>query len=479
MKRALSMLVVSLFTLLWITARAADYSALYQQLPVAVAQPAEPQIPELSVTLSDFGAKGDGLTLCTDAFAQAIKTLSDKGGGRLVVPAGIWLTGPITLQSYINLHLEKNAILLFSPDKTLYVDNSGKSSRYLPGITANRCTDISITGQGIIDGNGGVWRPVKRGKVSDVEWKAYLAQGGVQRQDGNLYYPWQMKSGYADVADTPEHQEARRNDLFRIYNCSRILLSGVTFQNSPKFHVHPLNCEDVIIDGITVRCPWNAQNGDAIDISDCHRVLITGTTVDAGDDGLCMKSGNYNAKALVNGCEDILIDDNTVYHAHGGFVIGSESVCGMKRIVVRNCRFSGTDTGLRFKSAVTRGGKTQDLYIYNIVMNDIANEGIIFQCNYADRPAGSNGSTFDANVKPDKVPEFTDIHISDVTCVNVKTAIAASGVADLNCVHGIDIRDSRFVYNTTATKIDTATAQLTLTNVQLIPYKADAWPVQK
>jgi polygalacturonase len=463
---------------MWITARAADYSKLYQQLPVSVAQPEQPKIPKRSVQLTDFGAKGDGLTLNTEAFAQAIKTLSDKGGGHLIVPAGVWLTGPITLESHIDLHLERNALILFSPDKSLYVDNSKKTGRVRPGITAERCTDLSITGEGVIDGFGAVWRPVKRGKMSDVEWKAYLAQGGVQRQEGSLYYPWQLKSGFPDIDETPERQEGRRNDIFRIYNCERILLQGVTFQNSPKFHVHPHNSRSVILDGITVRCPWNAQNGDAIDISDCHRVLITGCTVDAGDDGICMKSGNRNEQALVNGCEDILIDDNTVYHAHGGFVIGSESVSGLKRIVVRHCRFLGTDTGLRFKSAVTRGGKTEDLYMYDIVMNDIANEAIVFQCNYADRPAGDKGN-FDANVKPDKIPEFTDIHIHDITCVNAKTAIAASGVEGLNCVHDIDIRDCVFVYNNKATVIDTTTAQLTLSNVQLVPLKASEWPVQK
>jgi polygalacturonase len=463
---------------LWISALAADYSKLYQHLPVSVARPEQPKIPKRSVKLTDFGGKGDGLTLNTDAFAQAISKLSEQGGGHLVVPAGVWVTGPITLQSHIDLHLEKNAIILFSPDKSLYVDNSRTTGRVLPGITASRCTDLSITGEGIIDGNGGVWRPVKRGKMSDVEWKAYLTQGGVQRQEGNLYYPWQMKSGFPDIDETPERQEVRRNDLFRIYNCERVLLQGVTFQNSPKFHVHPLNCRSVILDGITVRCPWNAQNGDAIDISDCHRVLITATTVDAGDDGLCMKSGNRNDKALVNGCEDILIDDNTVFHAHGGFVIGSESVSGLKRIVVRNCCFSGTDTGLRFKSAVTRGGKTEDLYLYDLVMNDIANEAIVFQCNYADRPAGDKGN-FDAGVAPKFIPEFQDIHIYNVTCVNAKTAIAASGVAGMNCVHDIDIRDAVFVYNQKATVIDTTTAQLTLTNVQLVPLKAEAWPVKQ
>jgi polygalacturonase len=143
MKRKLLLTALCLCTCLWISARAADYSKLYQHLPVSVAQPEQPKIPKRSVKLTDFGGKGDGLTLNTEAFAQAISALSNQGGGHLVVPAGVWVTGPITLQSHIDLHLEKNAIILFSPDKSLYVDNSRKAGRVLPGITATRCTDSS------------------------------------------------------------------------------------------------------------------------------------------------------------------------------------------------------------------------------------------------------------------------------------------------------------------------------------------------
>jgi polygalacturonase len=476
MKHRSLLLALCLCVALWSTARATDYTSYYEQLPVAVAQPELPQVPERTVRLTDFGAKGDGLTLNTDAFRQAIASLSAQGGGHLIVPDGIWLTGPIVLQNHIDLHLEQNAMILFSTDKRLYVDSTGTSRRFLPGISAQRVTDISITGSGIIDGGGAAWRPVKKGKVSDVEWKRYVEAGAVLRQEGQLLYPWQMKSGYADVYDTPEEQESRRNDLFRINNCERVLLSGVTFQNSPKFHVHPMNCRSVVMDGITVRCPWNAQNGDAIDLSDCHRALVVRCTVDAGDDGLCLKSGNASKGALVNGCEDIVLADNTVFHAHGGFVIGSESVCGMRRIVVQRCRFSGTETGLRFKSSVGRGGQSQDLYIRDIVMNDIVGEGIVFQCNYEDRKAGATSVAAPTTI--DRVPDFTDIHISNVTCVGAKVAIAASGIAGLNCVHGIEINDATFVYTQKATAIDTATAQLSLENVRFVPFRADSWPVE-
>lgn len=449
----------------------AQYSTYYKDLPVEVRQVEPFAIAERSVNLAERGATGDGATLNTDIIQKAIDELSQAGGGHLIIPQGVWLTGPIELKSGVDLHLERNAILYFSPDKALYIDSNPKASRVRACISANRCRNISITGLGTLDGNGAQWRPVKRMKVSDVEWKRFRKMGGVERQNGTLWYPWELKSGYPDVADTPEKQEKKRNDLFRINNCENVLLSGVTFQNAPKFHVHPFNSRNIILDGITVRCPWNAQNGDAIDLSDCHQALVVNCTVDAGDDGLCMKSGEYKPNALVNGCEDILLQDNTVYHAHGGFVIGSEDICGMKRIVVRNSTFSGTDTGLRFKSAVGRGGKTEDIYISGIMMADIQAEAIIFECNYADRPAGSKDSDI---VKPQemvKVPEFTDIHISDVVCRGTATAIAASGITGLNCVHDITVENSTFIYTAKATEIDSATASVTTQNVKFIKDK--------
>lgn len=447
----------------------AQYNSYYTDMPVELRKVEPFTIPDRSISLADRGAKGDGASLNTGIIQGAIDELSQAGGGHLVIPQGIWLTGPIELKSGVDLHLERNAVLFFSPDKALYLDSNPKASRVRACISATRCRNISITGEGTLDGNGAQWRPVKRMKVSDVEWKRFRKSGGVERQNGTLWYPWELKSGYPDIAATPEKQEKKRNDLFRINHCENILLSGVTFQNAPKFHVHPFNSRNIIIDGITVRCPWNAQNGDAIDLSDCHQALVVNCIVDAGDDGLCMKSGEYKPDALVNGCEDILLQDNIVYHAHGGFVIGSEDICGMKRIVVRNSTFSGTDTGLRFKSAVGRGGKTEDIYISGIMMTDIQAEAITFECNYADRPAGSKDSDIVKPEKLEKVPEFTDIRISDIVCRGASVAIAASGIEGLKCVHDITVENSTFIYSDKATEIDSATAVVTVKDVKFIP----------
>lgn len=460
-------------------ANAKDYSKYYQNLPTEVKPVVEVVIPDNAVSVTDFGGVGDGQTLNTEAFRKAISALVKKGGGRVVVPQGVWLTGPIVLKDNIELRVEKNAIVMFSPDKSLYIDKDGNSSRVDPCIKASKRKNIAITGEGIIDGNGAQWRPVKRMKVSDVEWQNFKEMGGVERDNGKLWYPWDMKDGSPNISDTPEAQEAKRNDLVRFTDCENILFEGVTFQNSPRFHVHPLNSRNIIIDGITVRCPWNAQNGDAIDLSDCHQVLIVNSTVDAGDDGLCMKSGKYKENALVNGCEDILIQDNTVFHAHGGFVIGSENICGTRRLVVRQCRFSGTDTGLRFKSGIGRGGETEKVYISDVVMTDIADEAIIFQCDYVNKPAGAaphqlprGGESQSANTAQPKasprggvegasafIPRFHDIHINNVVCRGAGTGIYAHGIEGYDCID-VTIENTKIVNATKETDIDDKTAKV-------------------
>ena len=460
-------------------ADAKDYAKYYQNLPTEVKPVVEVVITDNEVRITDFGGVGDGQTLNTEAFRKAISALVKKGGGRVVVPQGVWLTGPIAFKDNIELRIEKNAIVMFSPDKSLYIDKDGNSSRVEPCIKASKRKNIAITGEGIIDGNGAQWRPVKRSKVSDVEWKRFKAMGGVERNNGQLWYPWDMKDGSPNLCDTPEAQEKRRNDLVRFTDCENILFEGVTFQNSPRFHVHPLNSRNIIIDGITVRCPWNAQNGDAIDISDCHLVLIVNSIVDAGDDGLCMKSGKYKENALVNGCEDILIQDNTVYHAHGGFVIGSENICGTRRLVVRQCRFSGTDTGLRFKSGIGRGGETEKVYISDVVMTDINDQAIVFQCDYVDRPAGAaplspgGGVSHTASTAQPKasprgglegasgayIPRFHDIHINNVVCRGAGTGIYAHGIEGYDCID-VTIENTKIVNATKETDIDDKTAKV-------------------
>ena len=463
---------VAALLLLPVSMEAQDYSKYYQNLPVEVKQVSRPVIPANEINIKDVGGIGDGIAINTEAFSKGISKLNKLGGGRLVVPEGVWLTGPIAFKDNIELHLDKNALIIFSPDKRLYANPEAKpGDRVYACIRASKRKNIAITGEGIIDGNGEYWRPVKRNKVSDVEWNAYKKNiGGVEKSNGTLFYPWDTKHPDANIAETPEAQEKKRNDIIRFTDCENVLIEGVTVQNSPKFHVHPLNCKNVIVDGVTVRCPWNAQNGDAIDFSDINIGLIANCVVDAGDDGICMKSNKIKSKSPANGCEDIVIQDNTVFHAHGGFVLGSETISGMRRMVVRHNRFAGTDTGLRFKSGMPRGGKTEQLYISDIVMTDIKDEAIVFQCDYVDRPAGSDPNAVPTYTEEQKklAPEFQDIHISNVTCYGATTGISASGILGLNSVHDIHISNSTIVYTKTDKKIDEQTAKLNLKDVKLV-----------
>lgn len=422
--------------------------------------PAPAIIPERSVSLLDFGAVADGVELNTAAFARAFEALEKQGGGQLNVPAGIFLSGPIALPSCTDLHLERGAVILFSPDKKDFFD--GK--KVLPCISASHQHDLSISGEGIIDGNGAWWRPVKRSKVSDSEWKVFRRRGGTLSPDESLWYPFGLKH-YEDIAPTYTAQEKLRTHLIRFSDCERVSISGVTVQNAPKFHIVPQRCSDVTLRDVFVRCPWNAQNGDGIDIMQCVRVRISGCIVDVGDDGICLKGG-VGQKGLEGGpCKDILIENNTVFHAHGGFVIGSEFSGGMQDITVRDNVFSGTDTGLRFKSAPERGGLTQNIRISNISMTDIRDEAIVFQTDYADRPAGRESNK--ASTQKVFVPEFTDIAISGVICRGCRTAIRAKGT--LETIHGISVSDCVFFYTDKATDI-VAPEMIKTKNVRLISY---------
>ena len=459
-------ILVSLLSLVTaLTAWAGPYGTYYCNLPAAVAgkmaEPQLPVIPDNSLSLTAFGGVGDGVTDNTQAFTKAISALQKQGGGHLVVPAGVYVTGPISLKDHIDLHLERNAMILLTPDRAAHL----KDGKAVPGITASKRTDVSITGEGIIDGNGEWWRGVKRSKVSDTEWNAYKRMGGTVTPKGDLWYPFDLKA-FDNIADTYEAQEKIRTHLVRFTDCERVLIQGVTLQNSPKFHLVPQRCKDVIIDGVTVRCPWNAQNGDGIDIGQCKNVLIVRNTVDVGDDGICMKGG-AGAAALKDGpCDNILIEDNTVFHAHGGFVIGSEFSGGMVNIVVRNNTFSGTDTGLRFKSAPERGGKTENIWISDIYMSDIQGEAVVFETSYADRPVGKDDAT--AAETENFLPDFKDIHISRVTCRDARVGVKASGT--LQMIHDITLEDCLFFYTEEASQVDDA-GMLQLKNVRFETYR--------
>ena len=434
---------------------------LYKGLPFNMPEVQAPRIPSRSVNLQDFGGVPDGVTLNTQAFADAIDALVQKGGGRLVVPAGIWRTGPIGLQSHIELNVGKNAIIVFDPDQDLYpiIETNFEGldvRRCLSPIHAEGATDIAITGGGVIDGSGEFWREVKRRKVSDDQWKAILKRGGVVSEDGKNWFP---DEGYAKARatagslnypdpslDENEIKTFLRPVMVSLRNCERILLQGCTFQNSPCWNIHPLWCKDLTIKDITVRNPHYSANGDGIDIDACEGVILTGSSFDVGDDAICIKSGkDADGRRHARKCRNLIICDCTVYHGHGGFVVGSEMSGGVENIKVSNCRFIGTDVGLRFKSTRGRGGLVKDIWCDHIYMKDIVSYGVIFNLYYAGVAASDMA---DGVVEPivevdETTPEMRDVHFSDITCAGAKQAIFINGLPELH-VSGISFANSSF-----------------------------------
>ncbi|WP_163222823.1 glycoside hydrolase family 28 protein [Bacteroides sp. 214] len=425
--------------------KAGKYNQYYRDLSFNALEVPVPIIPNLNVSIVEYGGVGDGVTLNTQAFSSAITDLSNSGGGHLIVPEGVWLTGPIVLKSNIDLHVVKNAIVLFTPDKTQYPltppDAGTSGTRYQSPISAHYESNFSITGEGIFDGNGEHWRPVKRIKVSDVEWNSLLKKEGVAREDNGIWYPWVVKdkTTHKDDFASLEKLAKKRPRMLRFVACENILLQGVVFQNSPSFHVNMVLCHDIIIDGIMVRCPWNAQNGDGIDLSSCSNALIVNCSVDAGDDAICLKSGIGDAGRQRGPCSNIVIDNCTVFHGHGGFVIGSDTGGGMNNISVKNCRFIDTDTGVRFKSKRGRGGNVSNVFIDSIVMSDIANAAISFDSYYQEKtpfpdkaPEGGEISDVPYVAINQDTPSFKDIHISNIVCRDAGRALYINGLPEMN-----------------------------------------------
>ena len=442
------LLVAALASLLFACGNPAPDNDYYEGIPFEMPQVQLPQIPSRSILLTDFGAVGDGVTLNTEAFAKAMEELSRQGGGTLVVPAGIWLTGPIGFKSHTELHLQKDAIIVFSTDQDLYpvIDTNFEGldvRRCLSPLNALDATDIAITGQGVIDGNGAPWRELKKRKVGDDFWKTVVKQGGVLSEDGKVWYP---DEGYAKARatagslnyqdqslDEDEIKTFLRPVLLSFRNCERVLLEGVTFQNSACWNLHPLWCKHLRVKDITVRNPHYSTNGDGIDIDACENVLVTGSSFDVGDDAICIKSGK-DADGRRHGipCKNVVIKDCTVYHGHGGFVIGSEMSGGVENMWVSGCRFLGTDVGLRFKSARGRGGLVQNVWCDHIYMKDIPGEAVTFNLYYAGVAEADKAEAREEALLPvdETTPEFRDFHFSDIVCAGAKQAIYINGLPE-------------------------------------------------
>ena len=445
-------------------------------LPCAVEHVQPITFPEYTVLLTDFGAVGDGQTDNTEAFAAAMKHLKKQGGGHLIVPDGQWLTGPVKMVSNVDLHLENNAVILGSTNKELYVQASDSlrdgSKKCHALIYGSKLENVGITGYGTIDGQGIYWRPVKQKKVSEDQWEELLAMGGKVLADGNsknwkVWYPFNLNKEYniPNIATDPIVQEKMRPHLVNITDSKNVLMEHVHLLNSPKFHFVPTRIQNLIIDGVNIRCPHWAQNGDAMDPGNIQVALIVNCNISCGDDGICMKGGVGQKGVDAGPQRDFLIRYDTVYRAHGGFVIGSEFSGGMQRLVVKDCYFEGTDIGCRFKSAPGRGGWCEDIYCQDIIMKNIVEEAIHIESGYADKGAGVSAT--DKDNKDAFFPDWSNITFRRIMCVGSKQAVLIQGMKG-KPVHNLLFDDVMIIGNKHGIKMEFA-EDINFVNCQINP----------
>jgi len=417
-----------------------EIKAYTSNLPFPMPQIQLPQIPANQVSIVDFGAVADGHTMNTTAINNAIQACAKKGGGTVVIPSGMWLTGPIGLESNIELRAESGALVFFSPNFEEY-PMPAKGARVTSPIHGQGLTNIAITGKGTFNGNGQYWRPIKKEKLTARQWKELVEWGGVVTPDGKMWWPSkQAMNGEEYLKNlrktskkpTPEEvagaREFLRPTMVDLVGCNKVLIDGPTFTNTPGWALHPSDCENVVIRNTSVINNWWGQNTDAADIGACRNVLFYNNVLDAGDDGICMKSSVVKGREFA--LENIVIADCIVYHGHGGFVIGSNTDGGMRNISVKNCTFIGTDIGLRFKSARDRGGKVENIFVDGIRMKDIATSAILFDMYY------EGNADFDPAKA--KVPYFRNFDIRNIVCDGAKDALFVRGLAEAS-IQGVSL----------------------------------------
>jgi polygalacturonase len=376
-----------------------------------------------TVTMTQAGAVADGKTLNTAVIAKTIAELALEGGGTLFFPAGTYLTGPIELKSNITLDLESGAELSFSDDFDQYLPfvemrfEGVVMKSFHPLLYAYQAENITIKGRGVLNGNGRKW------------WMAAWSQDGAgNKLDlGKYQNLWnQSNPGFqlepgSDWSET-FNRRFFRPPFFQAYKSKNIRIEGVKFTNSPFWTVNPEFCSNLVIDGITIDNPLS-PNTDGINPESCDNVHIANCHISVGDDCITIKSGrDLQGRQLHVPCQNITITNCTMLAGHGGVVIGSEMSGDVRKVVISNCVFDGTDRGIRIKSTRGRGGIVEDIRVSNIVMRNIQKEAINLNLFYTNMPS---------EPVTERTPIFRNIHISNMTGVDVNAAGAILGLPEM------------------------------------------------
>ncbi len=424
------------------------------------------------------GAVGDGKVMDTKALQGAMNACAAAGGGRVEVPAGTYLTGPLELRSHVDLHVEEGAVVQFTKDFYAYPMKVG----VYEGLATVVCTsplwgegleDVSITGKGVFDGNGQAWREVNRGKMSDAEWKAFVDSGGYVDERTKTWYPskaaFDGMAGFRKlrtsdavprVEDYKPYRDLLRPVLMELKDSKHIVFEGVTFRNSPNWNLHPYLCQDVALRHVTLFNPGYAQNGDGIDVDSCDGVLIEDCKIDAGDDDICLKSGrNEQGRKLGRPTENVVVRNCEIGTGHGAITIGSEMSGGVRNVKVSHVTANGTDMGLRFKSTRGRGGTVENIEIDDVKMSNMLTAAIDFNMYYMIRSA-----TRQAMPVNEGTPIFRNFKITNVTCESAGTALNIVGLPEM-AVEGVTIENADLTGNKAGTMVDGK--GITLKNVHI------------
>lgn len=378
-------------------------------LTLPFAMPVIP-LPEISVrrfNIRDFGAKDGGEVKNTAAIQSAIDSAAHQGGGTVVIPAGKWLTGAIHLENHIDLHLEEGAELLFSQDPADYLPavfsrhEDIECYKYSAFIYANGKTDISITGQGTLNGQGKPW----------WDWKGLNEEevlGEMVRRDVPV----------AERIFDGRDGRRLRPAFFQPMSCTNILVDGVTFLYGAFWTITPTYCENITVRNVHIVTEGeygHTPNGDGVDPSSSRNVLIENCVFDTGDDCIAIKSGRDKDGLRVNKpTENVVVRSCRGLRGHGGIVIGSETSGGIRNIFAANCRFSGTDRIVRIKTARGRGGVLENMWFRDLTGEEIRNEAIHLNMLYT-------GTRLPAQIVTPATPVMRNIHFDRITCTSGKS----------------------------------------------------------
>jgi unsaturated rhamnogalacturonyl hydrolase len=367
--------------------RAAD-AVTWQTADEIVARIKAPTFPNRDFALTDFGAIAGGKTDCTTAISKAIAACHAAGGGRVVVPAGEWLTGAIHLRSNVNLHLVEGSTLLFRTDPTAYLPlvhsrwEGTECMNYSAFIYAFEQENIAVTGSGTLDG-----------QASDENWWAWA-----RRVDGKPQ-PSLVDARALDAFGTKQTPVAERvfgpghflrPNFFQPYRCKNILVEGVHIRRSPMWEINPVLCTNVTVRGLDIFS--HGPNNDGCDPDSSRDVLIENCLFDTGDDCIAIKSGrNDDGRRVGVASENLVIRKCTMKDGHGGLVIGSEIAGGCRNVFLEDCTMDSPnlERAVRFKSNARRGGVLENIFMRRVTIGQVAEAIITVDFLYEE---GANGS---------------------------------------------------------------------------------------